>query len=345
MNPPLAFAEKNILVTGAGGYIGSALVKAIAASGPQSITLLDLSEQNIFELTRVLDAEFPAVRYQAVVGSVNDSTLMGSLFSESRKHLIFHCAAFKHVELMELNPFAALMNNAVGTFVLARTAVAHGCESLVLVSTDKAVRPHSIMGASKRLAELVTVSLSQPDAPMNAVRLCNISGSTGSVIPIFLEQIASGKALSITDPNATRCFLSLDEAVAAILDAAVCGVHGCILMPRFPPPVRIADLASSLVNGRGSYPFEIVGLRPGEKVSEEFIGPSETEIESTQGSLVVLETPKLTPDECEQLMQRLRTQIGYRNLAAVLDLLTSTVPEYVPSELMLSGRHWQWSGR
>jgi FlaA1/EpsC-like NDP-sugar epimerase len=337
MSPRPAFTDKNILVTGAGGYIGSALVKAIAAGAPQSLTLLDLSEHNLVELKRVLDADFPSVSYQAVAGSVNDSTLVGSLFAESRKHLIFHAAAFKHVELMELNPFAALMNNAVGTFVLARAAVAHGCDSLVLVSTDKAVRPHSMMGASKRLAELITISLSRPDSPMNAVRLCNISGSSGSVIPLFLGQIARGKALTITDPDATRSFMSVDQAVTAILDAAACRANGCILMPRFPEPVRIADLAKSLVNGHGPYPIEIVGLRPGEKVSEDFIGPNETENETVRGSLIALETTKLPPAECDQLMQRLRTYIGYRNLPAVLDLLKCTVPEYVPSELIMRG--------
>jgi FlaA1/EpsC-like NDP-sugar epimerase len=332
-----AWSGKNVLVTGAGGSIGSALVKAIAASAPRALTLLDLSEHNLFQLKAILDADFPSVRCQIIVGSVNDSVLIDSLFTQSQQ--VFHAAAFKHVELMELNPFAALMNNAVGSYTLAKAAVTHGCESFVLISTDKAVRPHGIMGVSKRLAELITVSLSQSGSPMNVVRLCNISGSSGSVIPLFLNQVAKGKALTITDPNATRCFLSMDEAVAAICDAARCRLNGCILMPRFPPPVRITDLAQTLLNGRGSYPVEIVGLRPGEKLNEDFIGPQEIESQNVHGSLVVLEAPKLTAAECEQLIQKLQTCIAQRNLAAVLDLLTSTVPEYVPSEWLLKAAH------
>ena len=217
----MSCAGKEVLVTGAGGSIGLALVKTIAACAPRSLTLLDLSENKMFELKRVLDEDFPDLAYRAVIGSVTDSTLIDSFFRKSQKQLVFHAAAFKHVELMEQNPFAALMNNAVGSYTLAQAAVAHGCESLVLISTDKAVRPHGVMGASKRLAELITISLSRLESPMNVVRLCNISGSSGSVIPIFLEQMARGKALTITDPNATRCFMSLDDAVAAICGAAL----------------------------------------------------------------------------------------------------------------------------
>ncbi len=329
-------AGKNVLVTGAGGYIGSALAKAIAASGPRVLTLLDLSERNLFEVRGVLNADFPGMYHRTVVGSVNDSALMDSVMSECQTQIVFHAAAFKHVELMELNPFAALLNNAVGTFTLAQAAARHGCESLVLISTDKAVRPHSVMGVSKRVAELVAVSLSRPESRMNVIRLCNVRGSTGSVIPIFLEQIARGKPLTITDPNASRSFMSLDGAVTAILAAAVCRLDGRILIPPFGPPVRIADLARSLVNGRGAYPFEVVGLRPGEKVSEDIVGPNETEDEAFQGSPVALRTPKLLPAECGELVQGLVACIAKRDLCAALDLLRSSVPEYVPSELMSS---------
>jgi FlaA1/EpsC-like NDP-sugar epimerase len=341
MNPPVACAGKDVLVTGAAGSIGAALTRTIAASGPRSMTLLDLSEHNMFELKGVLDADFPAVSYRAVIGSVTDSALIHSLFSKSRMQMVFHAAAFKHVELMELNPFAAVINNAVGTFTLAQAATNHGCESFVLVSTDKAVCPHSIMGASKRLAELITISLSRPDSPMNVVRLCNISGSSGSVVPVFLRQLANGKALTITDPNATRSFISLEDAVAAILEAGLSRLNGAILMPRFPPPVRISDLANSLVNGRGSYPFEIIGLRPGEKLNEDFVGPNETESPNSPGPLVVIETPKLLPAECEHLIQQLLTAVSKRSLAAVLELMAERVPEYVPGELILSEAHAQ----
>src|SRR3984885_5457493 len=176
---------QSVLVTGAGGYIGSALVKAIAAAGPGRIVLLDSSEQNLFQIRQQMESPC-----EPVLGSVNDVHLLDDIFTRFQPEVIYHAAAFKHVPLLEHNPIAAVRSNAIGTYTLAQAALRHGTAKLILISTDKAVNPHSVMGVSKRLAELAVVALSGHTTRMNAIRLVNVIGSPGSVIPIFLAQIA-----------------------------------------------------------------------------------------------------------------------------------------------------------
>ena len=195
-------------MTGAGGYIGSALAKAIATASPARLVLLDSSENNLFGIHRHLEEAHADIPHEAILGSVTDANLLNGIFSRFRPRIVYHAAALKHVPLLELNPFAAVRNNAIGTYTLAQAAIQHGVSSLVLVSTDKAVNPHSIMGASKRIAELTVASLSGPQCRMNAVRLGNVVGSTGSVVPIFLEQISKGGPVTVTDPEASRHFMT-----------------------------------------------------------------------------------------------------------------------------------------
>jgi FlaA1/EpsC-like NDP-sugar epimerase len=326
---------QNILVTGAGGYIGSGLVKALAAGQPVLLVLLDSSEQNLFEIRRTLAADFPGVRNRAVLGSVEDAGLLDELFASFRPHTIFHAAAHKHVELLEWNPFAGLRNNVLGTYTLAQAALRYRSHALLLISTDKSVRPHSVMGVSKRLAEMVVMSLSSKCCRMNAIRLGNVMGSSGSVVPILLEQAAQGKSITITHPDATRYFLSLDESVAAILAARTSPVSGKIFLPHFRPPLRIADLAQSLLEPNNQLAIEYIGLRPGEKLSEDLTGPGETTDASFDSPLRVLNTPRLSPDNCEELVEQLAECVASRNQGALLELLTSIVPEYQPSRVMI----------
>jgi FlaA1/EpsC-like NDP-sugar epimerase len=312
-NEKLKQAGNPILITGAGGYIGSALVKALAAASPNRIVMLDSCEQNLFEISRCVPGE-------AVLGSVTDLPLLDDLFERYHPSLVYHAAAYKHVPLLEANPFAAIHNNAIGTYTLAKAALRHGPSRLVLVSTDKAVNPHSIMGASKRIAELVFISLG-----MNAVRLGNVFGSTGSVVPIFRQQIAACEPVTVTHRYATRYFMTLADAVQSILAAGAADCEGRILLPDLGEPVRIEALARSMI-GDAQLPIRFTGLRPGDKLSEDLTYANEVR-EGTSGPLTVFRTPNLSIVELITMIDQLRAA---STLDELLSAVSAAVPEYVP---------------
>jgi FlaA1/EpsC-like NDP-sugar epimerase len=316
-----------VLLTGAGGFIGSALARAIADAGTSHLILLDSSEQNLFAIHRGLTKD--GIPHEPILGSVTDAALLDSIFTRFRPRIVYHAAALKHVSLLEFNPLAAVHNNALGAYTLARAALRHGAESLILVSTDKAVNPRGIMGASKRLAELTIAALSG-GCRMNAVRLGNVYGSTGSAVPIFLEQIAAGGPVTVTDPQATRYFISLDAAVDAILAAADSPVDGCILLPDLGEPRRILDLARSLI-GAAPIEIEFIGLRPGEKLREELVSATEVREGRTASGLEIIRTPSPSPAELDEHMARIARQLAARDLAAVLETMRPLAPEYQPS--------------
>jgi len=327
-----------VLVTGAGGYIGSALAMALAAAGAAPIVLLDTSENNLFGIERRLAAAHGHVPREAVVGSVTDAGLLERLLCRIRPRVVYHAAALKHVPLLEHNPLAAVRNNALGTYTLARAALAHGVPALVLVSTDKAVIPRSIMGASKRLAELAVASLSGPQCRMNAVRLGNVIGSTGSVIPIFREQVAARGPVTVTHPEARRYFLSLADTVAAILAAGAAECEGRILLPALGEPERIADVARFLIAAEGAggaIPIQFIGLRPGEKLAEDLAYAAETR-DGSAGPLVVFRTPFPAPAELDERMQQLARHIASGDLEALIRAVSAMVPEYEPSSVILA---------
>lgn len=299
-------------MTGAGGYIGSALVKTIAAAGPSRIVLLDACEQNLFEISRCVPGE-------AVLGSVTDAALLDDLFHRFQPAIVYHAAAFKHVPLLEQNPFAATHNNAIGTYTLARTVLRHGPARLVLVSTDKAVNPRSFLGVSKRIAELVVVSLATARHPMNAVRLGNVIGSTGSVFPIFQKQIAAREPVTVTHPEATRYFLSLEKAVEAILACGAANCVGRILVPDLGSPVRIEEMARSLM-GDTELPIRYIGLRPGDKLSEELSFAHEIR-DGTSGPLTVFRTSSLDPTALDAAIQHLAAARTMEALLAAVSAL------------------------
>ncbi len=305
-------------MTGAGGYIGSALVKAIAAAAPRRIVLLDSCEQNLFEIGQRVPGEL-------VLGSVTDASLLDDLFHRFQPQFVYHAAAYKHVPLLEGNPFAAVHNNAIGTFLLADAVLRYGRARLTLVSTDKAVNPHGIMGASKRIAELVVVSLASAHHRMNAVRLGNVIDSTGSVVPIFRQQIAAREPVTVTHREATRYFMPLADAVEAILAAGAADCTGRVLLPDLGSPVRIEELARSMI-GDTQVPIRFTGLRPGDKLSEDLLFADEVK-EVTSGPLSIIRTPMLHPAELAAMIERLGTA---RSVDALFSAVSEMVPEYAP---------------
>jgi len=334
-------AGQVVLVTGAGGYIGSALAMALAAAGPARVVLLDSSEHNLFRIQRRLEAAHGRVPHEILLGSVTDADLLDRLFSRFRPSIVYHAAALKHVPLLELNPLAAVRNNALGTYTLARAALQHGAVALVLVSTDKAANPHSIMGASKRLAELTVAALGSPRCRMNAVRLGNVIGSTGSVIPIFREQIAKRGPVTVTHPEVSRYFMSPGEAVEAFLAAGTAECAGRILLPPLGEPERIADLARFLIaaaaEGSGKeISIRFIGLRPGEKIEEDLMFPTEIRDGSTVSRLEVIVTPSPSPAELHSRMEQLAGHVAGGDVAELIGTISAMVPEYKPSSLILA---------
>jgi FlaA1/EpsC-like NDP-sugar epimerase len=272
-----------VLITGAAGSIGSELTRQVALHDPDRLVILDQAETPLFFLEMELRREHPELDVVSVIGDVADVMAVRRVFAEYRPARVFHAGAYKHVPLMEVNPQQAILNNVIGTHIVAREAGAHRCEKFVLLSTDKAVRPISVMGASKRLAELVVLGLEDmyPDTAFGAVRFGNVLGSAGSVIPIFQQQIERNEPLTVTHPDVTRYFMTIPEAVQLILQASLLDeLRGHIAMLEMGEPVRILDLARNMLrlagrisaNGDG---FVFTGLRPGEKLHEELAAPTE----------------------------------------------------------------------
>jgi FlaA1/EpsC-like NDP-sugar epimerase len=331
---------KTILVTGAGGCIGSALVQSLVCTGPRFLILLDHSEQNLHEINLQLSAAGKS-SYAAILGDILDGTLISEVFDRYRPQTIYHAAAFKHVPLMESNPIAVVRNNALGTWELAKTAVRFGAERLLLISTDKAVNPRSIMGVSKRVAELAVLRLSDSNTRMNAVRLGNVLGSQGSVGPLFRQQIQRGGPVTVTHRQATRYFLMLSETVELIMAAAAIDDSGSIFIPKMCEPVKILDFAGRLIREadlKTPRDIEIVltGLRPGDKLEEELVSADEVLQPSSDERLYRAVGPMRDAQVLDATLQNISRSISERNLSAILGELTKLVPEYQPSETLLA---------
>ncbi|MFL6227682.1 MAG: polysaccharide biosynthesis protein [Pyrinomonadaceae bacterium] len=268
-------ASKAVLVTGAGGSIGSELARQVARFAPARLLLVERAEFALFEIDRELRASFPEVNILPLVGDVCDRGRMRAIFAEHRPHVVFHAAAHKHVPMMESNPAEAVKNNVFGTNTVGEIAGGFGAEAFVLISTDKAVRPTSVMGASKRVAELVIQDLDRRfDTRFIAVRFGNVIGSTGSVIPIFREQIRKGGPVTVTHRDMVRYFMTIPEAAQLVLQAGTMGRGGEIFILDMGEPVRILDLARDTITLSGLRPYEDIdivftGVRPGEKLFEE----------------------------------------------------------------------------
>ena len=326
-------------MTGAGGSIGFALTRRIAGYSPQLLVLLDHSEQNLYQVESDLTLNSEAVPFASVLGDICNEALLSDIFERYRPNIVYHAAAFKHVPLMERNPIAAIQNNVLGTNALARAVRKHRIQAMTMVSTDKAIRPRSVMGASKRVAELTLARWTSKESQMNSIRLGNVYGTEGSVIKLFAQQILAGGPVTVTHADATRYFLTLEEAVDLILLASELAAAR-ILIPDLGEPVRILDLAHNMIEEAGfavvkGIPITFIGLRPGDKMTEDLVSASEFVEPTDDPRLSNVKSTEMHPDRFDALMSALANAVECRDLSAILETLRCMVPEYEPSEYLL----------
>ncbi len=330
--------EKAIVITGAGGSIGSALAHRIAPSNPRALILLDASEQSLYEIDRSITRQNNSAPKISIVGSVSDRQLLEDMFRQHRPDLIYHAAAHKHVPLMEANPFAAIRNNALGTWCLAQAALEHRVPSLLMISTDKVANPVSIMGVSKRIAELALQVFSCTQTQMNSIRMGNILGSQGSVVPRFLDQILHGDPVTITHPDAERFFFTMDETASLIFEAANYERGGQIVVPKTNRAIKIQALANYLIQKHVTAPAKTIpivftGLRVGEKLQETFIASDEMPDESISDHLIRVQSSSPPADVFASAMEELERTARTRNLTEMLRMVQCLVPHYSPGFL------------
>lgn len=356
---------KRVMVTGGGGSIGSELCRQIAAHDPKQLIIFDVYENNAYDIQLELKEKYPDLDLHVLIGSVRDSRRMFDIFHEYRPQIVYHAAAHKHVPLMEDSPNEAIKNNAIGTYKTAYAAMVHGCERFVLISTDKAVNPTNIMGASKRLCEMVIQSFdakikegragdipqlfthqSTKDYPIRdldhvktefvAVRFGNVLGSNGSVIPIFKKQIEKGGPVTVTHPDIIRYFMTIPEAVRLVLLAGTYAKGGEIFVLDMGSPVKIDTLARNLIRLSGFKPdkdikIEYTGLRPGEKLYEEKL-MAEEGLKKTSNNLIHIGQP--IPFDVDQFLIQLRElmNLSYSNSKAIKRQVAKMVSTYKAKE-------------
>jgi FlaA1/EpsC-like NDP-sugar epimerase len=315
---------RTVLVTGAGGSIGAELSRQIARVGPKHLVLVENSENALFEIRRELEEERHFARATPVLADCKDATRMREVFAERQPSVVFHAAAYKHVPLMEENPVEAVRNNAVATRIVAAAAGEAGAERFVLVSTDKAVSPATVMGASKALAEWAVEAAQNrwKGTRYSSVRFGNVLGSSGSVVPIFRRQIAQGGPVTVTDEKMTRYFMTIPEAVQLIIRSGELSTGGEVFVLEMGDPVKIIDLARNMIRLAGLEPevdigVEIVGRRPGEKIHEELFNPGERPEATPAEKIVCAVQPPLDPEWVEGAFSRIE-ELVYAGDAAAL---------------------------
>lgn len=326
--------NKTVLVTGGGGSIGSELCRQIAHFDPKRLIIFDIYENNAYDLQNELLMKFKNLNLEVLIGSVRDKARLEHVFSVCRPDVVFHAAAHKHVPLMELSPGEAVKNNVFGTLNVAQTCDKFGVERMVQISTDKAVNPTNIMGATKRICELVIQYYSRHSkTDFVAVRFGNVLGSNGSVIPLFKKQIEAGGPVTVTHPDITRFFMTIPEAARLVIQAGGMARGGEIFVLDMGQPVKIVDLARNLIRLSGLQPdidikIEYTGLRPGEKLYEELLLDCEGSCEKTSHELIYIGSPiRFNEDTFLSEIEKLRAVAGVDNVA-MMGVVHELVPTY-----------------
>ena len=325
--------NKTILVTGGGGSIGSELCRQIAKCDPKSLIVFDIYENNAYEIQQELIREYPDLDLHTIIGSVRDYDRLEKVFKEFKPNQVYHAAAHKHVPLMEVSPNEAIKNNCLGTLNACKLADKYKVEKFVLISTDKAVRPTNVMGASKRICEMImqTYDKLSKDTDYVAVRFGNVLGSNGSVIPLFLKQIESGGPVTVTHKKIRRYFMTIPEAVSLVLQAGCYATGGEIFVLDMGEPVYIYDLAKKLIRYKGLEPdvdikIEITGLRPGEKLYEEMLMEEEG-LQDTPNKLIHIGKPlEIEKDFLDKLDKLIKE--AYENRNDIKDEVAKIVTTY-----------------
>ena len=327
---------KNILVTGAGGSIGRELCREILLDSPKLLVLLELNEFSLYNAERTFRnlSSIPIVPY---LGSVQDSGLVKHLLHDQKINTVYHSAAYKHVPLVEENPLQGLSNNALGTQSLIEKCIEAEVNSFVLISTDKAVRPTNVMGASKRIAEMIVQDTARrfPERRIGIVRFGNVLDSSGSVVPLFREQIKKRMPITVTHPEITRYFMSIGEAARLVIQAGAMSKNGEVFLLDMGSPVRIRDLALQMIELSGlvpekDIPLLFTGLRPGEKLYEELlIDPAQSQ-PTRHPRIYSSEEPLPATEALQKEIQLLSKAISKRDLNSALESMKRLVPEYNP---------------
>ncbi len=332
---------KICMVTGGGGSIGSELVRQIARYNPEQIIIIDIYENNAYEIQQELLMEYGnSINFVTLIASVRDYDRMNRIYEKYKPNIVFHAAAHKHVPLMETSPMEAIKNNVIGTFNTATLAQFHNVEKFVMISTDKAVNPTNVMGASKRCCEMIVQYLSQQHDGVTefiTTRFGNVLGSNGSVIPLFKKQIEQGRAVTVTHPDVIRYFMTIPEAVSLVMEAAAIASGGEIFVLDMGQPVRITALAENLIRMYGKVPYKDVeikftGLRPGEKIKEELLMDEEG-LQKTSNKLIYIgKQIEIDAEVFEKQLYILSNAAGENNDQLAIEALHSIVPTFTTPE-------------
>jgi FlaA1/EpsC-like NDP-sugar epimerase len=330
--------NKVVLVTGGGGSIGSELCRQIASHHPKQLIIVDIYENNAYDIQQELKITHPELNLVVLIASVRNTNRMNWIFSHYKPDIVYHAAAHKHVPLMEDSPCEAIKNNVFGTLKTARAAADNGTKVFVMISTDKAVNPTNIMGASKRICEMIiqTMDRHYPDTKFVAVRFGNVLGSNGSVIPLFRKQIAAGGPVTVTDPNIIRYFMTIPEAVSLVLQAGAYAKGGEIFVLDMGEPVKILDLAENLIRLSGyrvgeDIEIKFTGLRPGEKLYEEMLMKEEGMKETANKQIHIGRPIEINEPQFLHDLEELKTAAENED-QHIRDYVKKIVPTFVTPE-------------